>query len=135
MAKSNPTQDQVDDILTSDESNGVVGKRLGIHHKTVEKVRRKHVHSVDDTSMTDGPKTPENDACEPETASQSINVSIDAPRMAEDYPTTVYTDGPDNIVQTLACHDGIIPAGWHDNATDCVNYNGCDDTTRFEAFD
>lgn len=114
-----PTTEQIAEIHASDESNAVLGKRIGLHHKTVEKVRK------------NGPVRP--------AISPPSDVVTPAPpvmvRMAENWPTTVYTDGPGDVVQTLACRDGIIPPGWHDNATDCQNYNTCDDTTRFEAFE
>ncbi len=113
-----PTTEQIAEIQLSDESNAVLGKRIGVHHNAVEKVR-KNAFKKDETA-------PHSDV--------PVPVTPAVVRMAEEWPTTVYTDGPDDVVQTLACRDGVIPAGWFDNAADCKNYIG-NDTTRFEAFE
>jgi len=59
-----PTDEQIAEIQASDESNAVLGKRLGLHHMTVKKVRKEHAQSAGDTFTADSPKKPKNEASE-----------------------------------------------------------------------
>jgi transposase len=101
------TKDQVDDIVTSDESNAIIAKRLGIHHKTVGKIRR--AHNEDGTFKPDDPSTPK---------------SSGKQWMAEHYPTTVYRDGADCVVETREIKEGPIGNDWHDTPAKCKNCDG-----------
>ena len=120
------TPEQIEDIQTSSETNAVCAKRLGMHHKTVEKVRKARAHDEDGKFTPDDPKTPENEAYKAENAPQNVKAAPEVAkgaRQAKHAPTTVYRDGTDGTIEHLECVDGMIPAGWHDSPADCENRN------------
>lgn len=85
MAKTELTQEQTLDIQTSTDTDAECAKRLGVHWKTVESIRKKaaaeqgspqetreRAHNEDGTFTADNPATPENEAYEAENAPQNV---------------------------------------------------------------
>lgn len=122
------TQEQIEDILTSDEKDGVIAKRLGVHWKTIQKVRKeaanglqeegqgpeevKRAHNDDGTFKADDPATPD------------VNEAYEQPKSEGVYvggPATGYRDGKDGTVERCNFDDGFVPKGWHTRPWKCKN--------------
>lgn len=114
------TEDQIEDILTSDESNGQLAKRLNSHHLTIKKIRSEgldRAHNEDGTFKADDPDTEINEAYKlPEVHGKGQQVC--------DGPTTGYRDGKDGVVERCEFINGFLPDGWHDTPAKCKNCDG-----------
>lgn len=102
------TQEQIEDILTSDDSDADLARQLGAHWKQIQKVRKEHAGEM----QGQGPQ---------EVVSKNKTTEK---RKSADGPTTGYRDAKDGNVETREFLDGFLPNGWHDTPAKCNNCDG-----------